>query len=282
MAIEQARQRIKELEETGATTLDLSWLQLSDDDLSEVFRNKEQVISRLTHLYLHYNKLKWLPLSEMESLEALCLSNNPLNKIPNRISELKYLRYLFIDEIQLKNSVETIFKLKNLEITIWDGRKDIPISSEILSKIESAQNLINFESNEIRKLGLEIAELEESIKLKAEVDKYLDNVSLKVTRFLEGSFLISVIYLISANSDWVKENWQLLEPEVQVFSAYMAALLALFTIVLKRTIWNYIDELVKESVKTFILLLAEFKKKDYKKLESDLERACKRRSELID
>lgn len=279
MAIEVARQRIKKLIESGSVSLSLNALQLTDRDLDEIFKNNEILFVNLHYLYLHNNRLRSIPFSKLKSLRAISLCNNRLDKIPDEILDLKELQYLFIDEIQLINSVETISKLEHLKITVWNGTKDVRSYSAFLEK---AQKLFNFNSNRIKRLEQEITELEESIKLQAEVDKYLDNLSLKLARFLEVAFLILVIYLISANSDWVRENWQLLEPEVQVFSAYMAAILAVFTIVLNRTIWNWIDELVKEIVKKIIFLLSGFEIEKYKEVKSELEKAHKQKSYLIE
>jgi hypothetical protein len=256
MAKEKAIQRVERFKENGSMTLDLSGLQLTDDDLAEILQNGEILPAKVQYLFLHNNQLKLTPISKWTNLESLSLANNEIKKIPDEILELKKLKYLFIDEIQLKNSVETILKRTDLEISILEGETYISLSRESLS-------ILN-ESKKIEKVRLEF---EESRKLLNEANKYLDKITRWLTRAIEFYLLFLPLCLIASRLQLVVNNWDIIEPFAQVISLMFLTIAT----ALGKKVGKVFHEAIKGLSKGYVFAVTNRFSKEYKEFNSEYE-----------
>src|SRR5688572_10762815 len=105
-----ALQRIKTASETGATSLDLSQLRLTDLP-SELW-----LLPQLESLYLHRNRLRSLPaeIGLLINLQTLSLDFNQLTNLPPEIQQLTYLQGLYVSDNQLTSLPPEIGQLGNL------------------------------------------------------------------------------------------------------------------------------------------------------------------------
>lgn len=195
MSIEEARRRIESSKETDLKFLDLAGLKLTDEDLTGIFRDNEDFVSTLQYLYLHDNQINNVPFSELRNLDTLSVSNNELKLIPSEISHLEKLKYLFIDEIQFKNSVETILKQRSsLKVYLLDGKDYIAVPFKIfsifdeLSLIKTEQAVAELEetfkaaSMDLESLRKEVANLEKRKKVKDELLDYRLNEAKRINQ----------------------------------------------------------------------------------------------------
>lgn len=256
MANEEARLKVEELKENGAKALDLSGLQLTDEDLADIFQNYEIILIDVEYLFLHNNQLKSTPISKLKNLESLSLTNNEIREIPAEILELGKLKYLFIDEIQLKNSVKTILKRTDLEISILKGETYTSLNIEYLS-------ILN-ESKQIEKVR---QEFEESRKLFDTANKYIEKAIRWLIRSAEFLLLFLPLCLIAANLDWVEKNWNSIEPFAQVISLMFLTIAT----ALGKKVGRLFHEAIKELSKKCVYGFANKLSKDYKEFKFEYE-----------
>lgn len=161
-----------------------------DSDERVIYKMLEEARQmRWTSLGLPAKNLKTLPnnIYQLQYLERLDLSYNPLVELPNEIEKLQNLRMLDIRGIQIIRLPETITNLKKLEIL--DVRNndlvDLPKSIDSLSKLKKLLlsnnklksipstigqlyqlNLLDLEWNELEEIPLEIGDLVNMLELK--------------------------------------------------------------------------------------------------------------------
>jgi Leucine-rich repeat (LRR) protein len=124
---EIALQRIEEARVTGATELDLAYL-----DLTELPSELWQLLN-LEDLWLQSNSLRNLPpeIGELANLQRLSLDYNHLTSLPAEIGQLRNLRLLSLYLNQLHSLPPEIGQLTNLEELKLNRNQLISLPAEI-------------------------------------------------------------------------------------------------------------------------------------------------------
>ncbi len=133
---------IDEVKQSGQTSLDLSWKQITElpEEIGQLTKltslslisNRLQVLpdtigqlTNLTGLYLNCNKIRVLPetIGQLTNLTSLGLWSNQLQTLPETIGQLTNLIELYISDNQLQALPEAIVKLANLtELYLSDNQ----------------------------------------------------------------------------------------------------------------------------------------------------------------
>lgn len=265
MIVQESLQSIEYNKNQNSIKIKLEDVALANEDLAKLFQKLEIAPQSIKHLYLHDNKLEEISIQQFKNLETLSLKNNPLDEIPPDILQLKKLKYLFIDEIQLKNSLETILKLRNLEeVNIWDGKKYFTIPFKLLSVLG--------ESNQTKKIRWNIDRLQKILRRKDEAKKYLDTLARRIFTLLVIIISFLVIWIAFINIISLAKNWDAIEPYKEIISFCLIVLFGIFARALGKTIMAWLDDNFLEMFQKIIYLIVGFKYKEYRKFEEDLEK----------
>ena len=151
---EVALERIAEAEVSGATELDLTYMNMGD--LPPEIGN----LSNLRELYLQYSQLNSLPaeIGNLNNLRYLSLYHNQLNSIPAEIGNLNNLQVLHLESNQLSNLPPEIGNLDNLQfLSVLNNQlNSIPAEIGNLDNLE----YLNLGNNQINNLPTEIAQID--------------------------------------------------------------------------------------------------------------------------
>jgi hypothetical protein len=131
MGITEARKRINDVQSRNLRFLDLSLLQLTDNDLIELLPDIGK-LSNLSNLDLSNNSLTTIPeaIGGIENLVRLNLSKNPFTALPESIGYLKNLTRLDLSDtavISLPESIGGLLKLIQLHVS-GDSLETLPES----------------------------------------------------------------------------------------------------------------------------------------------------------
>lgn len=114
--ITKAQTRIQKAIDSNSTSLNLSGMSLTDDDLDSLMANMQQ-INKLQLLNLGNNLLTTLPetIATLTDLTKLLLTENQFTALPATIGSFSKLRILDVSENDLSTLPRTIGNLTNLE-----------------------------------------------------------------------------------------------------------------------------------------------------------------------
>ena len=153
MSLKEARERIKKAVKSGATTLDLTDLELSTLP-PQIAR-----LANLQTLCLSFNQLSTLPpeIARLTNLQHLDLRNNQLSTLPPEIAQLTNLRGLYLSDNQLSTLPPEIVQLANLQILDLMNNQLSTLPPEIAQLANLPHLYLSY--NQLSTLPPEIAQL---------------------------------------------------------------------------------------------------------------------------
>ncbi len=264
MLNQKALQKIEDSEKKGSV-MKLGDSNLTGEIFSGLFQNWETVAPKVQELYLQNNKIEKILVSQFKNLEILSLYNNPIDEIPTEILKLKKLKKLYIDENQLKNSLKTLLKLRNIEeISIWYEEGYCTITFQILS--------ILAKPNLRKKIRWEILRLEKILEKKKEAKKYIDNLARIFFRLSIFIVLLLIIWFFLNKATFITQNWNEIEAFTFIVSLTLALSLTLLTLMLGVSFDKWVNNGVMEIFEKLTCFIVRFDYKEYIERQSELER----------